>query len=225
MLNPQLFKAYAYYLWYNVAWLQNKYSIGDDENRQRLKDLFSDKIVVKILFLLCVNSFSISLPCVILSKRVSGCKRKWSNIFFSEPGTLGKKRDLCLLDWVNVKTNMLSLNDHFSPSSSPNSSVYSHSAGVQQMAHWMFIVFNGKTMINSTSTGECCLLPADTVWQQKFNLPFCCLLMTNRFWNFYQNGGTYIYLSSCTSCSFPVKINQWRASLTEHFGVLEEKGL
>ncbi len=52
-----------------------------------------------------------------------------------------------------------------------------------------------------------CLPPADTVWQQKFNLPFCCVLMTNRFGKFYQNDGTYIYLSACTPCSSPVKIN------------------
>lgn len=53
-----------------------------------------------------------------------------------------------------------------------------HSAGVQQMATLdVHCIQYRKTMTNSTSTdGECCLPPADTVWQQKFNLLFCRLL-------------------------------------------------
>ena len=120
----------------------------------------------------------------------------------------------CMMTWQNTLNTeifkVLMAGTTCLPGSSfSDSSVYSHSACVQQMAYWMFIVFSGKTKINSSSTdGECCMLPALTVWQQNFNLAFCCLLVTNRFWGSNQNGGIYIYLSTCTRCSHPRKINE-----------------
>lgn len=90
-----------------------------------------------------------------------------------------------------------------------DSCVY-HTVAVCSRWHTLCSLFSmGKQW---ETDGECCLPPADTLCV----LPFCRLQMTNRFfWKIYQNGGTYIYLSTCTPCSPPEKIHQWRASSSD----------